>query len=374
MRYKLGALLLALLFPLTDAVSQCADSYLLQRETVLSQDVRILDEIEHATALVDGSWIVTTKDPGVFHFSPDGSYLRQFGREGYGPFEYTQPLQVRSDGETIAVWDQGNRKILVFGLNGERIREWTGFGRPISDFALHGDTLYAYSSGSATTDFVSVHAHESRGTPLKQLGEAPEGHRPLSFLSQSGGLTLDRARDRLLYVSPAALEVQVYDTQTGVERSWAIEDEAFDVASVQAPAQSLANPLVAGEHAFRSSRFYLVHAFDDRVVSVLQHGKLEYERSIADAVQEQAGGGAQASIGLGGIKAYTRRFHVHLTTHTGEPIACETVAFARGEVRSDSSIRGLTPRGFVVPVTRATPSDVTYVLVEYAVPAHEPEK
>lgn len=369
MKYKAGILLFALLFAVGDAFSQCADSYLVRQETVLSQDARILDEIEHATLLADGSWIVTTKDPGVFHFSPEGSFLRQLGREGRGPFEYTQPLQVRADGETIAVWDQGNRKILVFGPDGERIREWTGFGRPISDFELVGDTLYAYSSGAARTDFVSLHVHESRGTPLKAFGDAPEGHRPLSFLSGSGGLTYDRVRDRLLYVSPAALDVHVYDSHTGEQQSWTIEDNAFDVESVQSPGRSLANVLIAGEHAFRSSRFYLLNAFGGRVLSVLQHGKLEYERSIAEAVEAQASGDTRGSFDLGGIKTYTRRFHVHLHTHAGEPLGCEAVAFEQGELSSDSPIRGVTPRGFVIPMARATPSDVEYVLVEFAAPA-----
>jgi hypothetical protein len=353
-----------------DALAQCTDSFLVRQETVLSQDTRILDEVEYAMGLPDGSWIITTKDPGIFHFSEDGQFLRQFGRAGRGPYEYERPVQVRSDGETVAVWDEGNRKVSVFSIDGTPVREWTGFARPVSDFEVVEDTLYAYSSGSATTDFVSIYAyaHERRGTPVDQLGQAPEGHRPLSFLGGSGGLTYDRTQDRLFYVSPAATTVHVYNPRTGQQQTWSIDDEAFDIEPVRSSQRNLTNPLIAAEQAFQSSRFYVIHAFENRLLSVLQHGQLKYNRSIADAVSAQAQGDTQGAIDLGGVETYTRRFHVHLHTTEAEPLGCEVVSFEHSEISSDSPIRGRTPRGFVIPMTRTTPTDVEYVLVEYEAP------
>jgi hypothetical protein len=63
--------------------------------------------------------------PVVRAYAPDGTWLRDVGREGGGPGEYRGPrgLAVLPDGR-ILVRDRGNVRIDVFGPDGEHLTEW----------------------------------------------------------------------------------------------------------------------------------------------------------------------------------------------------------------------------------------------------------
>lgn len=358
--------LLVLLAGISSA--QCTDAFLETRTIALDQESRAFGVVESAAVLPEGSVVVATADPGVFLFEPDGSFVRQLGRTGRGPFEYRGSLDVRPTGENVAVWDAGNRTLLTFAPTGTELREWTQLGRAVSDFAVRGDTLYAYHSGGINEDFVSIYYYDDQKAPALEFGKAPGEHFPLSLLEGSGGLSYADRHGLLFYASPAEPIVHLYDPGSGDHDSWQIDDPDFTTEAVSAYTSLKdvnANILAAAEQALRSSRFYFLQAVGDRLLSVLQHGELVYEKSLGDA---RGTGRTESTLDAGGVDTNTRTFSVHLHTQDGDALACEALSFTEDEIESDSPIVGPTPRGFLILTTRTTKEDIEYVLTEYAVP------
>jgi len=330
----------------------------------------VLGAVESATRLPDGSFAVATADPGVFLFEADGSFVRQLGRAGRGPFEYQGPLTVRPAGENVAVWDGGNRKLLLFAPNGTNLREWPRLGRTVSDFAVRGDTLYAYHSGGINEDYVSIYHYDNQKAPAAEFGKAPGEHFPLSLLEGSGGLSYDNQHEFLLYSSPAEPVVHLYNPRSGRRDAWRIEDPDFNTEAVSGYTgleDINADILGAAEQALRSSRFYFLQAVGGQVLSVLQHGELVYQKSSTETASGQAVGGTSGSLDMGGVKTYTRTFNAHLHTREGNNISCKFFSLEIEKIKSDSPIAGPTPRGFLILNTRSAGENSDYVLVEYYV-------
>lgn len=350
--------------------AQCRDQFLETRRVVLDQKSQVLGAVESATRLPDGSFAVATADPGVFLFKDDGSFVRQLGRAGRGPFEYLGRLTVRPAGENVAVWDGGNRKLLLFAPNGTHLREWSRLGRAVSDFAVRGDTLFAYHSGGINEDYVSVYHYDNQKATAVSLGKAPGEHFPLSLLEGSGDLTYDSQNESLLYASPAEPVVHLYNPRSGRRDVWHIEDPDFDTeaASEYTSLEDInADILGAAEQALRSSRFYFLQAVGGQVLSVLQNGELVYRKSFTETVSGRARSGTSGSLDMGGVRTYTRTFNAHLHTREGNDLFCESFSFARDQISSDSPIVGPTPRGFLILNTRSEEDNSDYVLVEYYV-------
>ena len=74
----------------------------------------------------DGTvYVLDRQVPSVRAYGPDGLYLRDIGREGRGPGEYTRPggMATLPDGRLL-VRDPGNARIVVFGPDGAYLEQW----------------------------------------------------------------------------------------------------------------------------------------------------------------------------------------------------------------------------------------------------------
>lgn len=368
---KLIALVLAIITISSPTFSQCSNTFLETREIVLQQEEQVLGNIESATTLGDGFFAVATADPGIFLFDSQGSFVRQLGQPGRGPGEYQGSLIVRSVGDTVAVWDAGNRKLMLFSRNGEVLREWTQIGRAVSEYSVRYDTLFAYHSGGLNENYVSLYRYGNRGTADVRLGNAPGEHFSLSLLDGSAALTYNDNYGLLLYASPAEQRVHIYDPKASSTEQFRIEDPKFDVGAVSKYTtlnDVNSNLLKAAEQAFRSSRFYFLQTFGDYVLSVLQHGELRYEKSFAGSVRSRTRRGSRGGLDVGEVEENSRVFNVHLHTVDGSSLACESLSLSEMDVESDSPIVGPTPRGFLILKTRTKEKTLDYILTEYSVP------
>jgi DNA-binding beta-propeller fold protein YncE len=82
-------------------------------------------------------------------FSPNGTYLREFGRKGSAPGELNEPHTIAFDAEgRLYVGDRVNNRVQIFdAATGAPLAEWKQFGRP-SGIAIVGDTIYVTDSES----------------------------------------------------------------------------------------------------------------------------------------------------------------------------------------------------------------------------------
>jgi hypothetical protein len=60
----------------------------------------------------------------VVHFSPEGKFIRAWGKEGVGPEDFIDPHSICHIGERLYVVDRGNIRIKVYDLNGTLLDIW----------------------------------------------------------------------------------------------------------------------------------------------------------------------------------------------------------------------------------------------------------
>ncbi len=80
----------------------------------------------------------------IVKFSPDGRFIRSWGRKGAAPGEFDEPHDIFIGGtqNRLYVADRKNRRIQVFDLDGNFIATWPQFGEPSSVFVGKDDTIY----------------------------------------------------------------------------------------------------------------------------------------------------------------------------------------------------------------------------------------
>ena len=71
----------------------------------------------------------------VVKFSSDGTYIKEWGKTGYGPGEFRTLHAIALDNEgRIFVADRANNRIQIFDQEGEFLAKWTQFGCPSGIF------------------------------------------------------------------------------------------------------------------------------------------------------------------------------------------------------------------------------------------------
>ena len=83
----------------------------------------------------------------VVKFAPDGAYIKEWGKTGYGPGEFhvLHALAIDQRGR-LFVADRENNRIQIFDQEGTHLASWTQFGRPSGvSFDAHGNIYVADS-------------------------------------------------------------------------------------------------------------------------------------------------------------------------------------------------------------------------------------
>lgn len=80
------------------------------------------------SVLLDSAGSVFVLDPSFVQisvFDSSGAPARRIGRKGNGPGEYTLPYSIAWLGDSLAVLDPGNSRIMLLGPDGTWVRQWT---------------------------------------------------------------------------------------------------------------------------------------------------------------------------------------------------------------------------------------------------------
>ena len=85
----------------------------------------------------------------VVKFSKDGTFIKSWGKIGYGPSEFRTLHAIAIDSRgRIFVGDRSNNRIQIFDQDGEFLTQWTQFGRPSGIFFDNNDRIYVADSES----------------------------------------------------------------------------------------------------------------------------------------------------------------------------------------------------------------------------------
>jgi hypothetical protein len=84
----------------------------------------------------------------IVKLSPDGKFIKAWGKLGNGPGEFKLPHTLRFDGEgRLWVADRQNNRLQVFDQDGKYIAQYKQFGRPVG-LDIDGDTIIVADSES----------------------------------------------------------------------------------------------------------------------------------------------------------------------------------------------------------------------------------
>lgn len=115
-----------------DPVAQIADTEILQ--------VMRTDEV---FVRPDGQvYILNFSDARIQHYDAGGKLVRNIGRKGKGPGEFTFPSYVNLTGDRLYVWDELTNLISEFDLDGQFLRQVRVPSRGISLFRTTGGWFY----------------------------------------------------------------------------------------------------------------------------------------------------------------------------------------------------------------------------------------
>jgi len=85
----------------------------------------------------------------VVKFSPDGKFMKSWGKTGYAPGEFRTLHAIAIDSRgRVFVADRSNNRIQIFDQEGTHLASWTQFGRPSGIFFDRSDRIIVADSES----------------------------------------------------------------------------------------------------------------------------------------------------------------------------------------------------------------------------------
>lgn len=113
------------------------------------------------------------KNNRIVKFTKDGRFIKEWGQEGSGPGELSEPHTIAMDSRgRLFVGDRENNRIQIFDQDGKYITEWRQFGRPSGIYITRDDTIYVADSESGP----DTGAHELMGIKKGiRIGSAQDG-------------------------------------------------------------------------------------------------------------------------------------------------------------------------------------------------------
>jgi DNA-binding beta-propeller fold protein YncE len=113
------------------------------------------------------------KNNRVVKFDRKGKFLKEWGKKGSAPGEFSEPHTIAMDSRgRLFVGDRENNRIQIFDQNGKFLDQWRQFGRPSGIFITKDDTIYVTDSESGPDSG----AHELTGIKKGiRIGSAKDG-------------------------------------------------------------------------------------------------------------------------------------------------------------------------------------------------------
>jgi DNA-binding beta-propeller fold protein YncE len=126
----------------------------------------------------------------VVKLASDGRFIKEWGRKGSGPSEFSEPHTIAMDSRgRLLVGDRENNRIQIFDQDGRYLDEWRQFGRPSGIAIARDDTIYVADSESGP----DTGAHELMGIKKGiRIGSARDG-RVTAFIEDTESTAPDHS-------------------------------------------------------------------------------------------------------------------------------------------------------------------------------------
>ncbi len=141
----------------------------------------------------------------ITQISPDGKALRHWGKKGTGPGEFNliRSVHVTPDDQSLLIVDEGNRRVLQFGLDGTLQHEWQadalGVRQPIDAVRDPAGNLYILDA--ATQEVIVRSANDQ-----VHKWRVPDPYESVNTIA------VDPARGKV-YVGSTDISLYVYDLE-----------------------------------------------------------------------------------------------------------------------------------------------------------------
>ena len=87
----------------------------------------------------------------IVKYSPKGEYIKEWGEEGPGTDQLSQPHTLSFDSQgRLFCGDRYNNRVIIFDQEGNYIAHWSQFGRPSGLYIAPDDTIFVADSESNT--------------------------------------------------------------------------------------------------------------------------------------------------------------------------------------------------------------------------------
>lgn len=173
------------------------DSCLTQKKIAeLDNSPSIVGKIKSFTMIDDSIFLVSTsKPPRVFKYNTKGTQLQQIGKEGKGPYEFTNPNIVKAHNDNLYVWCANLLKLIIFDSTGSPLKEFK-FDKGIKKFLPYKNFICFYSAGGFDEPIVKIFDLSKSEFVNEGYGTKTNEHKILNMREGSGGLS---SKDSILY-------------------------------------------------------------------------------------------------------------------------------------------------------------------------------
>jgi hypothetical protein len=186
----------------------------------------------------NGNFIIADgwQSKAVFIFGPDGSFIRELGRQGQGPGEYTTPvsLDIGCNGD-IYVVDYLNNRINVYDENFDfkqtiviqqsRIKHFIRLNKHDEFFLYSGANELIFG---ATRVSNTIYKYDRRGKLLFSFALFPEEVAEVKFFSAHNGMTI--GDDDFIYeMNPLYYNIRKFSPEGKLINSFTRETSLFKI-------------------------------------------------------------------------------------------------------------------------------------------------
>jgi len=188
-------------------------------------------------AVVDakGNYIVADgwQRRAVYIFSPDGKFIKELGRKGQGPGEYSTPVSLEiSSKKEIWVADYMANRIIIYdeSFNFERFMSCKPRVYHFLHLSSH-DEIYMYS-GSVNpfhpVIFNTIHKYDPQGEEIFSFAPLPGETLNIKFSAVQDGMTIDR--DDFIYeMNPLYYNIRKFSSDGKMIKAFSRKTNLFKV-------------------------------------------------------------------------------------------------------------------------------------------------